>query len=66
MLGGEYNWIITSELANQRGPKALFTYVVYTKDIHILVSRCTNSAIGNRLAIGGFAFRKEIFFVRTK
>lgn len=35
MLGGEYNWIITSELANQRGPKALFSYVVYTKDVHI-------------------------------
>ena len=27
--------MITSELANQRGPKALLTYVVYTKDIHI-------------------------------
>ena len=24
-------WLITSELANQRTPKALFTYVVYTK-----------------------------------
>ena len=30
MLGGEYNWIITSELANQCVPKALFTCVVYT------------------------------------
>ena len=25
-------WIITSELANQRAPKALFTCVVYTND----------------------------------
>ena len=32
MLGGEYNWIITSELANERAPKALFSYVVYTND----------------------------------
>ena len=31
MLGGESNCIITSELANQRAPKALFTCVVYTK-----------------------------------
>ena len=31
MLWGDYNWIITSELANQRAPKALFTCVVYTK-----------------------------------
>ena len=31
MLGDEYNWIITSELANQQAPKALFTCVVYSK-----------------------------------
>jgi len=33
MLGGKYNcstWLITSELANQRARKALFTCVVYT------------------------------------
>ena len=30
MLGGEYNWIMTSKLANQHAPKALFTCVVYT------------------------------------
>ena len=30
MLGGEYNRLITSELANQCAPKALFTCVVYT------------------------------------
>ena len=27
MLGGEYNWIITSELANQRAPKPLLACV---------------------------------------
>ena len=35
MLGGEYiysTWLITSKLANQRAPKALFTCVVYTND----------------------------------
>ena len=30
-------WIITSGLANQRAPKALFTCVVYTKANYILV-----------------------------
>ena len=30
MLGVEYNCIITSELANQRTLKALFTFVLYT------------------------------------
>ena len=30
MLRGEYIWTITSELANQHVPKALFTCVVYT------------------------------------
>ena len=33
MLGGEYNWIITSELANQSTPKALFTCVLNTNII---------------------------------
>ena len=33
MLGGEYNRIITSKLANQHAPKALFTGVVYTNNI---------------------------------
>ena len=29
MLWGDYNWVITSELANQRAPKALFTSGIY-------------------------------------
>ena len=34
MLGSDYN-CSTSELANQRAPKVLFTRVVYTKHIHL-------------------------------
>ena len=35
MLGGEYdNCIITSEVANQQTPKALFTCVVYTNAVN--------------------------------
>ena len=30
-------WLITSELANQRARKALFTYVVYTKTNYSLI-----------------------------
>ena len=37
MLGG-----ITSELANQRAPKAQFTCVVYTKNLYYQVYFCTN------------------------
>ena len=33
--------IITSELTNQRAPKALFTYVVYTKYILLDVLLCS-------------------------
>ena len=37
--GPEMNstWLITSGLANQRAPKALFTYVVYTKYKYVLL-----------------------------
>lgn len=44
MLGGEYTWIIASELANQRAPKALFTCV-----------ECTNKSLCERVL--GFAAR---------
>ena len=34
MSGGEYNCIFTSELANQRAPKALFACVVCNEYIY--------------------------------
>ena len=46
-------WLITSELANQRARKALFTYVVYTNqlytDVIIVVLDFTVIENGNRM-----------------
>ena len=39
MVGAEYNCIITSELANQSAPKALFTCVLYTYIYYICIFR---------------------------
>ena len=42
-------WLITSELANQRARKVLFTCVVYTNRAYLLRTEITKSHLNNRI-----------------
>ena len=47
-------WIITSGLANQGAPKALFTCVVYTKGYYCHNWRVKNHILGPGVSLGAF------------
>ena len=55
MFRGEYNCIITSELANQCAPKALFTCVVHTNNNYCVA----NPVLGKSLCPDWFFLGQE-------